>query len=274
MDKPKKFETKKSLGQHFLTSATVPKWMCDAACVTAGETVLEIGPGTGVLTKELLSRGVQVIALEADSRAIAVLQERFVQEIDSGFLVVHHCDVRKVDPSSIPKLNDHGFKIVANIPYYLSGMLFRNFLESSIQPSCLVYLVQKEVAKRITTDLLRGEKESLLSLSVKVYGTPTYVRSVSKGHFSPAPKVDSAIISIQNINRENFSNLDSSLFFELIHVGFGQKRKQLLGNLSKHYDRSTLTNIFSTLCIPISTRAEDLSIEIWLTLAQEIRKIP
>jgi len=269
----KKFETKKSLGQHFLTSDVVPKWMCDAARVTQGDIVLEIGPGTGVLTRELLLRGAQVIALEADVRAVEVLKTTFAQEIAKGRLTIHHIDVRELNLRAIALITDHEFKVVANIPYYLSGMLFRTMLESLVQPSLLVYLVQKEVAKRITTNLQRDEKESILSLSVKAYGAPTYVKTVSKGHFAPSPNVDSAVILIENINRDSFSCLDEAFFFKLLHIGFGQKRKQLLGNLSKFYERGELTNIFSTACIPLSTRAEDLSIEIWLTLARALAKI-
>lgn len=270
----KKFETKKSLGQHFLTSAVVPRWMCDAAEVTAGDLVLEIGPGTGVLTRELLLRGAHVVALEADARAIAVLQETFATEVRNGSLTVYHSDVRQMDLSSITELAGKPFKVVANIPYYLSGMLFRSMLESEVQPTDLVYLVQKEVAKRITSDLSRGEKESILSLSVKAFGTARYIKTVSKGHFSPPPKIDSAIIAVRNIHTDNFKDLDMRFFFELLHIGFGQKRKQLLGNLSKFYSREELTNIFSTLSIPLSTRAEDLSLEIWLTLAKSLQSLP
>jgi 16S rRNA (adenine1518-N6/adenine1519-N6)-dimethyltransferase len=270
MEEHTKFETKKSLGQHFLTSPVVPAWMCTAAGVTAGDIVLEIGPGTGVLTREILARGARIIALEADTRAIAVLKETFAAEIESGALTLHHRDVREMDLNDIKGLTDHGFKVVANIPYYLSGMLFRIFLESGLQPKSLVYLVQKEVAKRITSDLKRKEKESILSLSVKAYGTPEYVKTVSRGHFSPAPKVDSAIIAVRNIHRDNFKELDESLFFALLHIGFGQKRKQLIGNLSKHYDRSSLTHTFSTLSLPVSIRAEDVPLEMWLKLATAI----
>lgn len=273
MEERAKFETKKSLGQHFLTSPVVPSWMCSAADVSVGDIVLEIGPGTGVLTKEILLRGAHVIALEADIRAIEVLKGTFAKEIENGTLIVHHTDVRKMELQNIEGLFDHGFKVVANIPYYLSGMLFRTFLESSLQPKSLVYLVQKEVAKRITTDLKRKEKESILSLSVKAYGTPEYVKTVSRGHFSPSPKVDSAIIAVRNITRDNFKDLDESLFFALLHIGFGQKRKQLIGNLSKHYDRSSLTHTFSTLSLPVSIRAEDVPLEIWLKLAIELQKV-
>jgi len=248
----------------------VPTWMCDAAELTPDDVVVEIGPGTGVLTKEILARGATVIALEADTRALEALESTFAEEITKGKLILQHTDVRSLDLHTLPLITTQPFKVVANIPYYLSGLLFRMFLESSIQPTDLVYLVQKEVAKRIVTDLKRGEKESLLSLSVKAYGTPQYVKTVTRGHFTPPPKVDSGVIAIRNITKDNFIDIEESLFFNILHIGFGQKRKQLLGNLSKHYDREVLTHIFSTLDIPVSTRAEDVPLAKWLTLTAHL----
>ncbi|MFT7507132.1 MAG: 16S rRNA (adenine1518-N6/adenine1519-N6)-dimethyltransferase [Acidimicrobiales bacterium] len=265
-----KINAKKSLGQHFLTSAVVPSWMCDAADITSNDTVLEIGPGTGVLTNELLKRGATVVALEADTRAIEALQTTFKDEITSGTLILHHTDVRTLDLAKLPHISNHSFKVVANIPYYLSGLLFRMFLESAIQPTDLVYLVQKEVAKRATSNISKGEKESLLSLSVQAYGTPKYVKTVTRGHFTPPPKVDSGIIAIRNISKNNFKDIDESLFFNILHLGFGQKRKQLLGNLTKQYDRELLTHTFSTVDIPVSIRAEDVPLEKWLILVESL----
>ncbi len=263
------FKTKKSLGQHFLTSDIVPKWLCDAGKLTPGETVLEIGPGTGVLTRELLARGVTVLALEADPRAVTVLDENFKDAIASGQLSVAHADVRTFDPSSLG-LTAGSYSVVANIPYYLSGLLFRLFLTSSTQPKTLVFLVQKEVAKRATSSLAKGSKESLLSLSVQVYGDATYVRDVSRGHFQPPPKVDSGIIAIYAISRDRLEGVDEALFFDVLHLGFGQKRKQLLGNLAKKYSRAELINIFSTISLPVSTRAEDVSLRKWLELVKHL----
>ena len=265
-----KFKTKKSLGQHFLTSGVVPKWLAEAGEVTSSDTVVEVGPGTGALTVELLACGAKVIALETDKRAIEVLQERFANEIENGQLKIIDSDVRELDLSSL-KLKDHSFKVVANIPYYLTGQLFRLFLSGAIQPSTLVFLIQKEVAKRATTKLERGEKESLLSLSIKAFGTPLYIRAVGKGHFNPPPKVDSGIIAVRNIRRENFRNLDPNHFFELLHLGFGSKRKQLLGNLSIKYERDQLTEIFTELDIPVKERAENVSLEKWLELAERLK---
>lgn len=260
-----KFQHKKSLGQHFLRNDVVPKWLCDAGRVAPGDIVFEIGPGTGALTRELLMRGARVIALEADARAITVLEEEFAAELATGQLCLHHGDARTIDFITLG-LTDHSYKCIANIPYYLSGHLFRTMLESAVQPTDLVFLVQKEVAERIA----RAEKESLLSLSVKVYGDPTYVKTVSRGHFTPPPEVDSAIVAVTNISRNHLANVDATHFFTILHLGFAQKRKQLLGNLAKQYDRTQLTHIFSTLTLPIDIRAEDVSLNMWLKLVETL----
>ncbi len=257
------FRHKKSLGQHFLTSDIVPKWLCEAANVESGDVVVEIGPGTGMLTRELLSRGAKVIALEADARAVASLAETFSDQQATGQLLVEHTDVRTIDLHHY-SLQPGGYKVVANIPYYLSGHLFRSFLETDPQPNTLVFLVQKEVAKRICVDLARGEKESILSLSVKVYGTPRYVRTVGRGHFNPPPKVDSAVIAVSQISKQAFIGHSEATFFELLHLGFGQKRKQLIGNLAARYDRATLIHLFSTLNLEATVRAEDVPLGTWL----------
>ncbi len=264
-----KFETKKSLGQHFLNSRVVPGWLCEAGEVTSNDTVLEIGPGTGALTIELLERGAKVIALEADPRAIEVLQEKFSEAVADGRLTIHHTDVRQFEPQNIG-LQDHSFKVVANIPYYLTGQLFRTFLDSNVQPTLLVFLVQKEVAKRATTKLEYGEKESLLSLSIKAFGTPKYVKTVGKGHFNPSPKVDSAIIKVADVNREHFTKISPELFFHVLHLGFASKRKQLLGNLSKEYDRTKLSELFSTLDLALDVRGEDVPLNKWFELVEHL----
>jgi 16S rRNA (adenine1518-N6/adenine1519-N6)-dimethyltransferase len=259
------FEHKKSLGQHFLTSDYVPKKMCDAADVQAGETVLEIGPGTGVLTRELLLRGATVIAVEADVRAIESLDSEFGEAITAGQLIVHHVDARKLDLRALG-LQDQTFKVVANIPYYLSGLLFRALLESTCQPTTLVFLVQKEVAARIARD----KKESLLSLSVKVFGNPTYICTVSRGHFNPPPKIDSAVIAVRSISRNGFKTISHTDFFTILHLGFGQKRKQLLSNLSKQYARKDLEVIFNDLKLLLTIRAEDVSVTQWIDLVEKM----
>ena len=259
------FEHKKSLGQHFLNSEYVPKKMCDAADLVAGELVLEIGPGTGVLTKEILARGATVVAVEADTRAITALEETFSAAIASGQLRVHHHDARTLNPAELG-LPPHSYKVVANIPYYLSGSLFRQLLDTKTQPKTVVFLVQKEVAERVA----RSEKESLLSLSVKAFGEPTYICTVKRGHFTPPPKVDSAVVAIYNIGQDHFKTVSQADFFTILHLGFGQKRKQLLGNLSAAFSRSQLNEVFDQLHLEKTIRAEDVPLPIWLTLTKAL----
>ncbi len=266
-EKPSKFETKKSLGQHFLNGKRVPALMAEAGNVTKGDVVLEIGPGTGVLTRELLLRGATVIALEADNRAIEVLADTFKPEIANKQLVLFHNDVRALALDDLHPLITLGkYKVVANIPYYLSGHLFRTFLESEVQPTDLVFLVQREVAERIARD----KKESLLSLSVKVYGEPHYIKTIGRGNFTPPPKIDSAVIAITGISKERLKDIREEDFFTIIHIGFASKRKQLIGNLSAVYPRESLVHIFSTLGIREDVRAEDLSLNLWLSLVEAL----
>jgi 16S rRNA (adenine1518-N6/adenine1519-N6)-dimethyltransferase len=256
-----KFEHKKSLGQHFLNSDYVPKKMCDAANLQKGDVVLEVGPGTGALTREILARGAHVIALEADLRAIESLQETFAAEIADGSLKIFHHDVRDLDPT-VFGVTKGEYKVVANIPYYISGLLFRTFLESGCQPNTLVFLVQKEVASRIVKD----KKESLLSLSVKAFGDPTYICTVSRGHFTPPPNVDSAIIAVANISLDRLGSVESKAFFELLHLGFGQKRKQLIGNLSHLAPRAALEEALISQGLSLTVRAEDIPVSTWISL--------
>lgn len=259
------FLHKKSLGQNFLNNPHVPRAMADAAHVKKGDVVLEIGPGTGALTRELLARGAKVIAIEADPRALGVLRETFQNEITGERLTLVPADVKTLELSTLG-LAPYKFKVVANIPYYLSGFLFRRFLDTDLQPSVLVFLVQKEVAERIA----RSKKESLLSLSVKAFGDPTYVKTIKRGNFSPQPAVDSAVLAVYNISSDRLRGLEAERFFELLHAGFASKRKQLIGNLSKKHERGALLNIFSTLNLPTDVRAEDVPIEIWLELCRKI----
>lgn len=279
---------KKSLGQYFLKNPRVVAKMVSAAFLKAGDCVLEIGPGRGALTVELLAAGAQVIALEADSRMVAALCERFAPAIAAGALTVHHADVRRHPLAlgdAVPKRAP--YSIVSNIPYYLSGFLLRSALSQEHQPKCVVFLVQKEVAERIargtkgtkkekredlrsaqpTRQSRQWNKESLLSLSVKAYGTPRYVATVGRDNFSPIPKVDSAILAIDHISRMRFADLDEAWFFKVLHAGFASRRKQLLGNLTVLRDRETLVRLFETLGIPQSARGEDLAIDRWCALA-------
>ncbi len=258
------FEAKKSLGQNFLKNPQIAARIAKTAEIKAGEVVFEVGPGTGALTRELLKEGAKVVALEADQRAIAVLEEAFREEIASGRLVLIHGDIREVAIAALPL--PHAYKVAANIPYYLSGMLLRLFLTSEKQPSCLVFLVQKEVADRIA----RSTKESMLSLSVKAYGTPTYEGTVVRGNFEPMPNVDSAILKIDTISKDRFADLEETSFFEVLKAGFSARRKQLRGNLASLASRAEIEAAFIDLDIPQDARGEDLPIDKWVALATRL----
>lgn len=255
------FQHKKSLGQHFLNSDHIPKQMCDAADIIPGDLVVEIGPGTGALTAVLLQQGAVVLAIETDNRAIVTLETTFASAIAAGNLKVIKADARKLDLDQLG-LTAQKYKVVANIPYYLSGLLFRTFLDSRCQPHTLVFLVQKELAERIARD----KKESLLSLSVKAFGIPTYITTVNRGHFTPPPKVDSAIIKVTDINHSYFDTFSQDLFFQVIRAGFGSKRKQLAPNLRQLFPVTTTKSALEEIALPTAVRAEDLSLQDWYQL--------
>lgn len=244
-------QAKKSLGQNFLMHARIAERIALVAGLNVDSIVLEIGPGTGMLTRELLKVAGKVIAIEADKKLFERLQTDFAKEITEKRLELIHGDIRMFDIATLPK----GYLLVANIPYYLTGEIFRMFLSSENQPGSMTLLVQKEVADRIA----RSKKESILSLSVKAYGTPKREFIVPRGAFSPAPKVDSAVLTIRNISRKHFSSrADEDRFFALLHAGFAHKRKFVRKNL--------IEAGFSGGTIPEKSRAEDLVLSEWLKL--------
>jgi 16S rRNA (adenine1518-N6/adenine1519-N6)-dimethyltransferase len=257
---------KKSLGQHFLKSAAYLRAIVDAADVQKGDTVLEIGPGEGALTKELLARGATVIAVEKDHRLIPWLEMTFTKELREKQLVLHEADALETDTEKIfGTKKKSNYKLVANIPYYITGALLKKFLsEETIQPSTLVFLVQKEVAERI----VKSKKESILSLSVKVYGEVEYVKTVPRGAFAPAPDVDSAILLVKNVSKKNFKNTkEEQEFFKLVRTGFSQKRKKLKNNLASLLGSETSARMQAAE-ISEDARAEDVPLEKWLALAR------
>ena len=253
---------KKSLGQHFL-NPNYAKKVADAANITPGELVLEVGPGEGVLTRELLARGASVVAIEKDDRLLPVLEHAFSAEIASRRLEVVVTDALEFDPGQ-KGFFGRPYKIVANIPYYITGALLRQFLSATTLPKSMVLLLQKEVAERIA----RSKKESILSLSIKAYGEPVYVQTVPRGAFSPAPEVDSAILLVRNISRQYFATMERERrYFDLLHAGFGQKRKLLKSNLEPIFGEKTAEYLTST-GIPLNARAEDVPMEQWVELAK------
>ncbi|MCX6713393.1 MAG: 16S rRNA (adenine(1518)-N(6)/adenine(1519)-N(6))-dimethyltransferase RsmA [Candidatus Vogelbacteria bacterium] len=269
------FPTKKSLGQNWLTNPTIVAEILKAGEVRPLDRVLEIGPGEGTLTTALLGVGAKVIAVEKDDRLIDFLNDKFAKEIGSGQFTLIHGDILEVLPGDLGLKNGE-YKLIANIPYYLTGQILRNFLESNCQPASMVLMVQKEVAERIVGSRTPNKlKESILSISVKAYGEPKYVRTVARGNFQPVPNVDSAVLLIDNISKDFFTHqksggqadLSENRFFEVVKKGFSAKRKMLKGNLS-------LSDETLAICdIPVKARAENLSLEQWRCLAKQMKNV-
>lgn len=268
-------DLKRSLGQNFLKDPKILKKIADFAKIDKKDTIIEVGPGEGTLTEFLLQRASKVIVIEKDDRMVELLHHKFQRQILLGKLQIISGDVLKIENLlKIAKLKIENFILVGNIPYYITGALFRKIFELENLPKSLTFVVQKEVADRIMTRSTHqggGEsKESILSISLKVYGTPKYGGVIKAGSFFPKPKVDSAIISIENISRKNLKRGDEERFFEILKAGFAHKRKLLIKNLEKISTKPNLEKVFDTLKIPKNTRAEDLKVENWLQIAREL----
>lgn len=314
---------KKSLGQNFLKSERALSDMVGAGDVQAGETIIEIGPGKGALTTKLLAKirkinedttkddeQTKLICIEKDDRLIPFLKEEYKKDIERGVLEIVHGDIIEIlnnkerieaiigETRSKESGVEHKirpYKIIANIPYYITGLIFRGIFELDHLPSKIVMLVQKEVANRIvaygdngsqnTKQAGQSGKESILSISIKLYGITRRVSVVPRGAFVPVPAVDSAIISVENIQRKIPKDQDVR-FFEMIHSAFSHKRKRLAKNLesfSKEAQASesaggrassrTSTNyekILIDLNLNKNVRAEDISIETYIQIFERL----
>lgn len=256
---------KKSLGQNFLKSKKAIYAMLEASTVSENDTIIEIGPGKGAITESLLETGARVIAFELDQRMIEFLNEKFKPFVESKKLELIHQDILTADTRAA--IGETPYKIVANIPYYITNLILRTLLSSEHQPTSMCLLVQREVAERIVA---RGEKESILSLSVKLYGNPRYVMKVSRKYFAPIPKVDSAIIMINDINRNNVPNENfEKAYFNIVKTAFAQKRKQAIKNLQKLESKERWQEIFQSCGIEKKIRAEDIPFGVWLQIVDK-----
>ena len=251
-------KTAARLGQHFLIHGWAARALAHAAAPKSGETILEIGPGKGILTKELLALG-NVVAVEKDEALVLKLHETFADEIASARLRIVEGDVRDVTPQS---LGLEHYVLAANIPYYITGEIIRQFLTAQPQPRAMALLIQKEVAQRIVSS-----KGSILSISVRAFGEPRLVEKVPRKHFSPPPSVDSAILLIDNISRAFFDGLDEEQFFKIVRAGFASKRKLVSSNLASIAEKSRVLAALSGASVAEKARPEDLSLEQWRAIA-------
>jgi 16S rRNA (adenine1518-N6/adenine1519-N6)-dimethyltransferase len=256
-------QARKSLGQHFLVDEDAVLQILKAAELTTKDTVIEVGPGLGVMTDQLAKNVGRVVAVELDDRLSEILTEKFANK---GNVEIIHADILSTDLAAlIGRTKSNDYKVVANLPYYITSAVIRYFLEAEIKPERLVLMTQKEVAEQITA---QPGAMSLLSVSVQVYGKPQIISIVPAGSFYPPPNVDSAILKIDVYPRSHLGLKDIEGFFTIVKAGFSANRKQIINPLSHQLemDRPEVLAILEKAGIDYHRRAETLTIEEWKRL--------
>lgn len=253
----------KGLGQHFLVDSSVLDVVVSAADLRPEDVVVEVGPGLGILTGELVRRVERLVAVEVDARLVDALRGRFPA---AGGLTLLNADVLDLDPARLVADTGNGaaraYKVVANLPYYVGSAIIRHFLESSCKPTLMVVMVQKEVAESMAA--VPGGM-SILGVSVQLYARPTIVASVPAESFYPKPKVDSAVVRLDVYREPALELEDKAAFFEVVRAGFGAPRKQLRNSLAVGWRRPAgeIANLLEGIGIDPRRRAETLSLQEW-----------
>jgi 16S rRNA (adenine1518-N6/adenine1519-N6)-dimethyltransferase len=252
---------KKSLGQHWLHDEATLDAIVDAADVQGGDTVLEIGPGLGTLTRRLLARGAQVMAVEFDEALARGLSIRLGDGLGTSDLTVIHEDILRFDLTQLPI----GYKVVANIPYYLTSKLLRVLTESNNPFSTAAILIQKEVAERAAAE---PGHMSLLSVSAQYYCEVSLGPTVPAELFTPPPKVDSQVLILKYRDAPLYEDVDIKRFFRVVRAGFSQKRKTLVNALSGGLaiSKDQARDLLSSSGIAPTERAQALSLKDWHAL--------
>lgn len=256
---------KKGLGQNFLSDSRALKKIVAAGQVTQDDHVLEIGSGLGSLTRYLALEAKRVVAVEIDVKLLPPLQE-VVAPYDNVEII--RADILELDLTQI--MDQSGYLVIANIPYYITSAIIRHLLSSAYQPARIVLTVQKEVAQRICAT---PGSMSLLALSVQVYGNPTIAATIPAAAFYPPPKVDSAVINIELYDSPQVPVEDIDLFFALIRAGFSQKRKTLRNTLSAgmQWPKTQAEAVLAVADIEMQRRAQTLSMEEWGRLVDVVK---
>ncbi len=265
---------RKGLGQHFLIDKGVLESTTLAAELTPSDIVIEVGPGLGVLTRELSRRVGWLFAIELDSKLAAILQSNLapfgnVTMINGDVLKINPVVLLSKVPVSLPGTTETplSYKVVANLPYYITSPVLRHFLEATIKPRLMVLMVQKEVAEAITA---RPGRMSILSVSVQFYGKPEIISQVPAACFYPAPEVDSAILRVTVYSQPAVEVTDVGGFFSLVRTGFSTARKQLVNSLSQglKLPKTEVLPLLQKAKVAPQRRAETLTMEEWAGLWQ------
>lgn len=254
---------KKSLGQHWLEDRQILNSICEIAEVIENDNVLEIGPGHGSLTEILIQKGAKVVAVELDTQLASTLKAKF----PSQNLKVLNSDILEFDLNSLPS----DYKVVANIPYYLTSNLIRVLCESANPAKSITLLVQREVAERICA---KPGAMSILSVSAQVYYECELGLVVSRDKFNPPPKVDSQVVNMKIRSQPMIEDIENKHFFRVVKAGFSNRRKTLHNSLSAglHIPKQEIATILGNLGISQNSRAQELSIEKWIELAKYLTR--
>lgn len=255
-------QPKKSLGQNFLHDPNTLQKIVDSADIQKTDTVLEIGPGTGSMTHLLVEKAAHVIAIEVDERLQPVLEQQFAAYKNVEF---HWVDILEADIADL--VGDRPYKVVANLPYYITSAILRKLLEGTPRPQSITATVQKEVAERVVAQ--PGEM-SLLSVSVQFYGRPQIAARIKSTVFWPKPDVDSAVLHIDVYGKPPVDMPDEETFFKVVRAGFSQKRKQLKNSLAGGLALSNegVMELMKLAGVDATRRAETLSLEEWAALSR------
>ena len=257
-------QARKGLGQHFLIDGEVLRLIASAAELTPADVIVEVGPGLGVLTRELAQRAGWVIAIELDNKLAALLRQTMAS---FNNVTIINDDVLQIEPGALlkePKVSSL-YKVVANLPYYIASPVLRHFLEASAKPQTIMVMVQKEVAEAIVA---KAGDMSLLSASVQFYGEPRIISYVPAQCFYPAPKVDSALLRIDLYPQPAVAVTDEGSFFDLVRAGFAAPRKQMLNSLAQGLGqaKTEILPLLERADIASQRRAETLTLEEWARL--------
>ena len=262
------FKPKKRLGQHFLVDEAVLEHILSAAKLDPGDIVVEVGAGLGILTDVLAKQGARVIAVELDYKLVALLKKRLAAFPE---VKIVHADILKITPQRLLQNNlsaselVRGYKVIANLPYYITSPVLRHFLEAQPRPSEMVVMVQKEVGEAIAA---APGKMSLISVKTQFYSKPAIISYVPAASFYPPPKVKSVILHLDVYSQPPIEVSDVAGFFNIVMHGFSSPRKQLRNSLahSLHIPTSLVTSLLKQAGIDAKRRAETLSLEEWREL--------
>ena len=261
-------KAKKSLGQNFLTDQSIIDHIIESADLSHTDTVLEVGPGTGTLTERLVSSSGAVTAIEIDQNLCTLLSKKFTSCENFSLICKSILDVNipALFSQNTHNTQDKTYKLIANLPYYITSKIIRFFLENPVPPTVMIIMVQQEVAERIIAP--KGQM-SVLAVSVQYYADAEILFPVPRTAFDPVPKVDSAVLKISPSHHSVPKDPEQTkAFFRLVRAGFSSKRKTLLNNLASsfHLSKDTTTAKLLSLGFTVHTRAQELSVSDWKRL--------